>query len=90
MEEVVQLEQSTPEENQPTQMQQPEGGLRRSTRLNRGVHTVPTFQLEQEAERGGQTRVQGKGFSFAAVFEHRQHDPEKMQVVSTTGDPDTM
>jgi Reverse transcriptase (RNA-dependent DNA polymerase) len=74
MEEVVQLEQSAPEGDQPTQVQQP----------------VPTFQMEQEAERGGPTRVPGEGFSFAAMFEHRQHDPEEMQVMSATGDPDTL
>jgi Reverse transcriptase (RNA-dependent DNA polymerase) len=90
MEEVVQLEQHTLEENQPSQVQQPEGGLRRSTRLNRGVRTVPTFQMEQAAERGRQTHVQGKVFSFAAMFEHRQHDPEEIQVMSATDDPDTM
>jgi hypothetical protein len=34
MEEVVQLEQSEPEGDQPAQVQQPEGGLRRSMRQN--------------------------------------------------------
>ncbi|MGL4351905.1 MAG: hypothetical protein ACRCT2_15330, partial [Plesiomonas shigelloides] len=90
MEEVVQLEQSVPEQARPTQVQQPEGGLQRSTRTNRGIRTVPTFQMEQEAERVGSTRVPGEFFSFAAMFEHRQHDPEEMQVMSATGDPDTM
>jgi hypothetical protein len=48
--------------------------------------------MEQEAERGRSTRVPGEVFSFAAMFEHRQHDhdPEEMQVMSDTGDPDTM
>ncbi|MGL5936087.1 MAG: hypothetical protein ACRCZI_10770, partial [Cetobacterium sp.] len=40
--------------------------------------------------RAGRTRVPGEVFSFAAMFEHRQHDSEEMQVMSATGDPDTM
>jgi Reverse transcriptase (RNA-dependent DNA polymerase) len=46
--------------------------------------------MEQEAERGRSTRVPGEVFSFAAMFEHRQHDSAEMQVMSATGDPDTM
>jgi hypothetical protein len=57
MEEVVQLEQRASKGDQPTKVQQPERGLRRSTRLNRGVRTVPTFQMEQEAERDRSTHL---------------------------------
>jgi hypothetical protein len=46
--------------------------------------------MEQNAERGRLTCVPGEVFSFAAMFEHRQHDPKEMQVLSATGDPDTM
>ena len=90
MEEVVQIEGPVPEQGRPTKVPQPEGGLRRSTRMNKGIRTVPTFQMEQEAERAGVTRVPGEVFSFAAMFENRQHDSEEMQVMSATGDPDTM
>jgi hypothetical protein len=44
----------------------------------------------QEAERGLWTTVPGEVFSFASMFEHREHDPQEMQVMSATGDPDTM
>jgi hypothetical protein len=48
------------------------------------------FQMLQKAERGLQSRVPGKIFNFAALFEHCEHDLEKMQVMSAAGDPDTM
>ncbi|MGL5934627.1 MAG: hypothetical protein ACRCZI_03275, partial [Cetobacterium sp.] len=83
------------ESAQPQREAQTNTALRRSARQNKGVRTQPTFQSMQEKEMLRKEmimdeKVPGEIFSFGAMHEHRNPRSQVLEVLSATGDPDTM